>query len=128
MKIILCLDKNSGMMFNKRRQSRDIVVIEDINNNYQPLCRSEYSKELFVDVIVSDQLLEDDFNGYCFVEDKAVVTLDGIEELIIYHWNRNYPGDMFFKYDLKAEGFKNKKVNLIGNSHEKITKEEWIRV
>ena len=30
MKIIVCLDDNSGMMFNRRRQSRDRVVIDDI--------------------------------------------------------------------------------------------------
>ena len=30
MKLIVCLDDNKGMMFNKRRQSRDRVLIENI--------------------------------------------------------------------------------------------------
>ena len=30
MKIIVCLDDNGGMAFNRRRQSRDRVLIEDI--------------------------------------------------------------------------------------------------
>ena len=30
MKLIVCLDDNNGMMFNKRRQSRDRVLIENV--------------------------------------------------------------------------------------------------
>ena len=37
MKLIVCLDDNNGMMFNKRRQSRDRVLVE----NVVELCKSE---------------------------------------------------------------------------------------
>ena len=30
MKLIVCLDDKNGMMFNKRRQSRDRVLIENV--------------------------------------------------------------------------------------------------
>ena len=30
MKIIVCIDKNNGMMFNNRRQSQDKILIDDI--------------------------------------------------------------------------------------------------
>ena len=31
MKVIVCIDDNGGMLFNKRRQSRDRKVLEDIS-------------------------------------------------------------------------------------------------
>ena len=38
---------------------------------------------------------------YCFVEDKDVVPYESrIEEVILCHWNRDYPADMYFKMDL----------------------------
>ena len=49
MKLIVCLDDNNGMMFNKRRQSRDRLLIE----NMLELCKgerlytNEYSGKLF---------------------------------------------------------------------------------
>ncbi|MBE5935230.1 MAG: hypothetical protein E7262_05500 [Lachnospiraceae bacterium] len=50
MKLIVCVDKNNGMMFNNRRQSRDIEVIKDILGNIDgSLWIGQYSKELFVD-------------------------------------------------------------------------------
>ena len=49
MKVIVCLDERRGMMFNKRRCSRDRAVIEDILTMYTPadLCVSTYSASLF---------------------------------------------------------------------------------
>ena len=46
MKLIVCLDDNNGMMFNKRRQSRDRVLIE----NMIELCKDEklYTNECSV--------------------------------------------------------------------------------
>lgn len=64
MKVIVCLDKSSGMMFNNRRQSRDAVLIEDVINycgDNKIMCNS-YSAELFngkTPVCVSETFLTD---------------------------------------------------------------------
>ena len=51
LKKIYVVDKNFGMLFNKRRQSKDSVLIEDIVKKVQvsngTLWLSDYSKELF---------------------------------------------------------------------------------
>ena len=58
MKLIVCIDENNGMMFNNRRQSKDRVVIEKIEEiiDSEPLYIDTYSKKLFESAIVSDDI------------------------------------------------------------------------
>ena len=59
---------------------------------------------------------------YCFVEDKDVVPYESrIEEVILCHWNRDYPADMYFKMDLGSWKLAETQ-EYAGSSHEKSQK------
>ena len=128
MKLIVCLDDNNGMMFNKRRQSRDKILIE----NVLELCKgeklyiNEYSAKLFpenaVEVIENTAGIED---GYCFAE-NFIINEEDIEEIIVYKWNRLYPADTYFNIDLEKWNL-TETVDFEGSSHEKITRERYVR-
>lgn len=134
MRLIVAVDDDNGMMFNYRRQSQDSVVRERILQMSEDaaLWINEYTKKQFGDippyVHVSDTPLEEAHSGeFCFIEDAGIALYrDRIEEVVIFRWNRRYPGDMefdFFPQDhgmelVKSEDFK-------GSSHEKITMEIW---
>ena len=128
MKLIVCLDDKNGMMFNKRRQSRDRVLIE----NVLELCKggklytNEYSSKLFPEksVEVFDSI-ENVGNEYCFAE-NFTVNEENIEEIIVYKWNRLYPADTYFNIDLAGWNL-TETVDFEGSSHEKITREIYVR-
>ena len=127
MNIILCLDDNNGILFNKRRQSRDRVLCERVASlaSGGRLLMNEYSSGLFegFDVVVDANFLENAQNGdYCFVENADFSAFsEKIEDVIIYRWNRAYPSDV--KIDIS---FLNGRIvasseDFKGNSHDKIT-------
>ena len=129
MKLCVCVDKNRGMMFFGKRTSQDRVqraeMLNLIGNNR--LWVSSYSESLFE--AVENIIVDDNFfqkaaeDEYCFVEDQEI-DLSGCSTVILYNWNRNYPADKFFPYDLKKSGYKLvSKRDFVGSSHEKITEE-----
>ena len=83
MKLIVCLSEDSGMMFNRRRQSRDRVLTADMIAHTQntALWVSPYSAPLFGEdcphLHVDPQPASVASSGdFCFVEDtdrKSVV-------------------------------------------------------
>ena len=132
MKIIICLDDNNGMMFNRRRQSQDIKVIEDVsktvkeNNGF--LNCSYYTQKMFEKnypiSVVEDGVFP---VSYHFIENQ-INTLEAVTEITIYKWNRVYPADVYFKFDMEECGFeKIHSSDFPGNSHENITKEIWTK-
>ncbi len=130
--VIVCLDDNNGMMFNKRRQSSDTVLTQRVLDmaNTSRLWVNEYSAKLFgcFEISVAADFMELAGEGeYCFVEDTDIVPyIDRIEKLILYRWNRRYPSDR--KFDLPLDDW-----NLIqtqefsGKSHPVITEEVYMR-
>lgn len=133
MKLIVCVDKKNGVMFFGKRQSQDSVLREWIITHTadSKLWMSNYSAEQFSDM--SGYIADDDYNekaessDYCFIEDKGF-NLERVDEVILCNWNRQYPADLFFNIDLKANGFN--KVNsedIVGSSHDKITIEIYKR-
>lgn len=125
MKLIVCLDDNNGMMFNNRRQSRDKILIENVLEfcKGEKLYTNEYSAKLFPENAV--EICENPENGYCFAENFTVDEND-IEEIIVYKWNRVYPADVQFNIDLKKWNLA-ETVDFAGSSHEKITRERYVR-
>ena len=133
MKLIVCIDEQGGLLFNKRRQSRDRTLNERILEMTRGarLFVSPYSAKLFGEgapLSVSDfpetEAKEGDFY---FLEDKGYALSD-CKEIYLYQWNRRYPSDVTFKHDLKKEGFKCvSKTDFAGYSHEKITEEHYVR-
>lgn len=132
MNIIVCLDQNGGMLFNKRRQSRDEKVFEDIRRSGEPLYATAFSEKLLnsygVDFTLDNAMLDRARGGeWCFVEDLSLAPYEKrIERVVIYRWNRIYPKD--FSFDLSLDGYTSVSVTeFAGKSHETITKEIYER-
>lgn len=135
MRVIVCLDEREGMLFNRRRQSRDRALIENVMSDLgDALLRvSPYSQSLFAQyeerIAASENFLDDADDGdVCFVEDRALGKyLDRIEAITIYRWNRHYPADFYFDLDLQ-NGFRlTEHLEFAGTSHETITKETYTK-
>ena len=132
MQIIVCVDDKGGLLFNRRRQSRDRVLIADVIAELgdKKLLISSFSKLLFEgfeDRYETDEefLKNASSEDVCFVENlDPSPYIDKIIRITVYRWNRNYPGDFFFSIDLEKEGFEKKSCyEFEGYSHEKITRE-----
>lgn len=133
--MIVCVDDNFGMMFNKRRQSRDKKLCEHIlkltqNTN---LLMNAYSAKLFSEQQKDNIVVREDFlevaqaQDYCFVENVEWSKYqEKITKIILYRWNREYPADTYFTFPIKKEQWKLQETSEIeGNSHS-ITKEVYI--
>ena len=133
MTLIFCVDDNFGLMFNKRRQSRDSAVFEDIKNCFtgEKICISEYSEKLFneakIDYMVCESFEKQD--GICFVEDKYSPDLLSLaDEVILYHWGKVYPADTKFDIELLGADFTLAEQTIFkGTSHKEIKKERYTR-
>ncbi len=130
---ILCVDNNNGMMFCRRRQSQDRLLREHVIHliGLHKLWMNSYSKTQFINtdsaqILIDDNFLEKALHGdYCFVEDMDISQYtEKLEKIILFHWNRLYPADMFFTLDL-SEWTLEEKEDFTGHSHEKITKEVY---
>lgn len=130
MKIILCIDDNGGMLFNNRRQSKDMVLLEKVKAivGERRLWISDFSKSLFenhelVDSKMLDKASEHDF---CFVENLNLAPyIEKIDEIYLFKWNRRYPSDKKIDISLSDDFDFVRSEDFIGNSHEKITMEVW---
>ncbi len=125
--IIVCLDENEGMMFQGRRQSRDKAVSDRI----QQICKGKklwmnsYSYQLYG--ILEGAVEDEEFihkagrGEFCLVENERLSTVrKNIEAMIVFWWNRSYPGD--FRMDLDLSEWNKVLVGEFpGNSHDKIT-------
>ena len=129
MTLILCVDDRGGLMFNRRRQSQDRLVRQDMLHlcGARPLAVSPYTARQFGPedgVKVVEQPGEEDI---FFLEDLSLQPfLEQADKLILYHWNRAYPGDV--RIELPPKGWKlTERTEFPGYSHEKITREVYTR-
>lgn len=127
--IIACLDDGNGMLFNKRRQSSDEVLINRVAklSAKSRLWVNDYSAKLFAkhEVFVSKDFLKEAAEGeYCFVENADITEFtEKIEGVIIYRWNRKYPSDFKFPIGFLENMRLVSTENFVGNSHPEITEE-----
>ena len=119
MKLIVCVAENQGILFNKRRVSRDEALIKDIISSVPSLKMAEYSKPLFSNYEYKEG------DDYFFVEEEYS-NLNDVDEIIMYKWNRDYPSDTFFNIDESVFNLSSRN-DFTGKSHERITKEIWKR-
>ena len=134
MKLIVCIDDEKGMLFNNRRQSRDRTLIDELvqSLNGAPLIISPYSEQLFQKhsgayAVAENPLASAANDDHVFIENiDPVPYADKISAVIIYHWNRHYPSDMTFDLDMSPFHLA-QTTEFVGYSHEKITKEVWVR-
>ena len=133
--VIVCVDDNLGMMFNNRRQSRDIEVIKKIVEltNGSWLWMNKYSYELFEksdrsNINVDSGFLSETANGeYCFVEDTDLKPYEKwVEKIIVFRWNTIYPLERAFDINLEKWQLK-ESLDFAGKSHEKITMEVYVK-
>lgn len=133
--VMTVVDDRMGMMFHYRRQSQDRVLRKKMlsiaagtklwMNAYS---YGQFQQEVDKSILCVDNFLELAREGeYCFVEDEPLqVHLPRIETLILFRWNRSYPGDQFLDIDLSKKEWKLTKVEeFSGSSHEKITMEVY---
>ena len=128
MNLIVCLDDRNGMMFNHRRQSRDAELCRRVTAlTTGKLYMNTYSAKIFGEsekiVVCEDFLEKAGKNDFCFCE-SAPETLENVTGIIIYRWNRLYPADVHFGFDLEENGFTLVSTEeFIGNSHSVITEQ-----
>lgn len=133
--LIACVDKNNGMMFNNRRQSRDRILIEHIcqKAGSTKIWINKFSKEIFENQKNSNIVVDDEFinkiakDEICFVENISPLKLENkVDKIILYFWNRTYPADMYF--DIKLDNWElESETEFSGSSHERITQKIYIR-
>lgn len=133
------VDKHGGLMFNRRRQSQDRVLRQKIREMAResilwlsPYSRKQFESDTEPEIRVDEAFMEKAGTGeYCFIEDvSAAPYADRIEKIVLFHWNRDYPGDFFFDIDVSAPPWKvveSETEEFPGSSHEKITKEVFAR-
>ena len=130
MKLIVCIDKQGGMMYNRRRQSRDRVLMENMKRHVGDdlVYISLYSESLFAGGDIKYRVADDPCSaaadGYVFVEDTALPDPALVSELVVYNWCKIYPADVTFDFDLETLR-RISKEKFAGYSHEKITKEVY---
>ena len=136
MNVIVCVSDGGGMLFAKRRLSRDAAVISDVEKTVGggALFVTDYSAKLFENtalgaVRAENPLSEASAGDYVFLEEKGISDFkEDVESLIIYRWNRKYLFD--FRLDREPGSLGMKLVECTefkGCAHEKITREIWKR-
>lgn len=135
MNIIICTDKVGGMMFNRRRVSRDSAVYEDImkKTRGEKLYAKPYSEKLFLPLFEkygapeysTDPLSKAKNGEWCFIEDEDITPyLDQVEQILVYNWNTVYPYELRFDLSILSSTFRlTDKIKFKGTSHDEITRE-----
>ncbi len=132
--LIACVDDRGGMLFNRRRQSQDRLLRQDLLEEAggRPVWLNPYSLKQFPDPPENLRCAEDFFRRagegeLCFFEDADPAPwLEAAEGVILYHWNRRYPADLYFPLPLAGWTLV-RREEFPGSSHERITKEVYTR-
>lgn len=133
MNLIVCVDDRYGMSFNNRRQSRDLYLLLDIlaTVGSNTLLIEEYSRKLF-SPIWSSQIQVDSLKDVCgdvywFRELSFPDPAPEFEKIVLYRWNRMYPASVYFPVAILS-GYERVSVqDFEGKSHEKISKEVYVK-
>ena len=135
MTAIVCIEDRGGILFLKRRVSRDREVYRDIAESYDKVYMTSYSLPLFnevkIDAIIRRApITEGERSDVCFIESGEIAdNLHKISKLIIYRWNRTYPFDVRIGFEPDAAGFRLVSTDeFVGYSHEKITKDIYEKI
>lgn len=135
MTIYVCLDDRNGMLFNRRRQSRDSAVLADIRGELPDVLTIDpFSEKLIREAEIPYALAPEDLSSlpqqtHFFAETRnSEELLPLAEKLVIYRWNRHYPADVRWDQDPAEAGFTlAQSLDFPGNSHKNITREVYIR-
>ena len=139
--LIACVDDNGGMMFNRRRQSQDRILRRHIlqmaagsrlwMNAYTfGQFKQEKAQENASQIQVAEDFPDRAGAGeYCLCENTDFHPWeDQVEQVVLFHWNRTYPADLYLEQIFSLDGwYCTKTEEFPGSSHEKITKEVYKR-
>lgn len=133
--VFLCVDKKNGMAFHQRRQSLDRVVRADILTMaagkriwMTPYSARQFTEQEAVPRVSEAPLCEAEEGALCFVEFPPLApSLERIEKLVLYRWDRVYPADQWLDLNLDSGFQLVSSCDFSGHSHEKITKEVYQR-
>lgn len=135
--LMVCVDDRGGMLFNHRRQSQDRVLRAQLLQTVgdAPLLVNAYTARQFSPEeqsrlrVLENPLDEAGCGEYCFWESSSPAPWeDRMEALILWKWNRVYPGDVFLGIPLADHGWTLTETREFpGSSHEKITMEVYRR-
>jgi hypothetical protein len=133
--LIVCVDDEMGMLFNKRRQSQDKILRERILSMTvnSRLWTNEYTARQFELDIAPQINIDDNFMSealmgeYCFAENIDVSVYErSIEKIVLFKWNRIYPSDLRFNIDM-TKWMLVETSEFSGSSHDKIVMEVYVR-
>ena len=129
MTLYICLDDRNGLQFNKRRQSRDFAVLEDIRSRIRGKLRIEpFSEKLIRETEIPYVLPPETAEDYFAEQIPSEEILENTNEVVIYRWNRHYPSDIRWEPDLEAMGFLRRgTAEFPGTSHKTITREVYAK-
>ena len=129
MTLYICLDDRNGLRFNKRRQSRDAALLEDIRTRLAGNLLIEPFSEKLIQEAGIPYVLPPERAEDCFLEDvPREEILSACEKVVIYRWNRHYPAGVRWDPDLTERGFSlAETVDFPGKSHETITREVYVK-
>ncbi len=129
MTLYICLDDRNGLQFNKRRQSRDASVLEDIRSRLAgQLLIDPFSEKLIREAGIPYVLPPEEAEDFFAEAVPSEELLAKVTQLVVYRWNRHYPADVRWEPDLGALGFSlQETTEFPGKSHEKITREVYVR-
>lgn len=121
--LISCADNSLGLRFNGRRQSRDRSVSARIlERTGGELWLAKESEQLFPEA--RTHIVPEPAGAWCFWERPTEASP---EKIILYRWNRDYPGDEFFSFPGGADRWiLESREDFKGFSHETITEEIYI--
>lgn len=129
MTAVLCLEDKGGMSFGGKRLSRDKLLCDELIKIVGNA--TLYVKEVSASLFSSEKVaVTEDFTAiintddFCFVEKwEDLNVVQSADCVIVYRWNRRYPFDKSFDFDMLS----GKKVvstrDFAGNSHPVITEE-----
>ena len=127
--LAVCVDDKLGMLFNKRRQSKDRELRKDLLSlTDRTLWVNEYTAKQFTEdekmwLKIQEEYLDDiGEDDLCFVENLPLAGYEfAVTKLILYRWNRIYPSDVRFPFDLTNWELESE-YEFKGYSHDKITR------
>ena len=130
MHFIVCIDDRDGLSFCGRRLSKDRLLNEHMLRLTagQKLWMSPYSGKMFsADQVLADENFLDKAQkgDYCFLETDFPDSLEQVESVTVYYWNRSYPSTERFPRQLLGAMRLVCTEEFAGSSHEKITMERY---
>lgn len=140
--LVLAVDDNGGLAFNKRRQTRDRAQRDHLRKYLKgaPLFMTAYSAKLYQAdkpaeglpedcLAVCEDPLEKEAEGeFVLAELKDPSPyLAKTEKILLYRWNRTYPDDVVFPLDALKDFRLTASEEFAGSSHDNITFEVYER-